>query len=235
MYYTILKNLSFRIGFDNISQPDLCASFIKTNEFLSIVLTEQSNSIGFPLALKSFLVLHSMLNVQQIKELNFLQILPQRPYEYVETALNIVLLILNHNDPDDIFDRFECERNDRRLLDYMTSEGKRSLRLAIIGSAKLISDLNEIIGNETKFYPTCTVKAYTVLGELNLETLPEDTLIDVIDQRTIGQIDEVNASIVHYAGNHLSKYFGTMSEANVVRTLTKLRELASPDGSDELR
>ncbi|KAG4069844.1 hypothetical protein HA402_009551 [Bradysia odoriphaga] len=53
--------------------------------------------------------------------------------------------------------------------------------------------------------------------------------------RTVDQIDDVKASIVQYAGNHLSKFFGTMSEANVMRLLTKLREMASPDGSDELR
>lgn len=203
---------------------------------LSEFLTKQNNSIGFPLAIKSCLVLHSMINVHPIDELIFLQNLPHRPYEYVDVALNIILLVLNHTScPDSVSERFECERNERQLLDYLTIAEKRSLQHSIIGSQQLISDLSEIIEDETKFYPFCTVKAYTILSELNLEAISEEELIDMIDKRTVDQIDEVKASIVKYAGNHLNKYFGTMSEANVIRTLEKLREMAAPDGSDELR
>lgn len=203
---------------------------------LSEFLTEQNNSIGFPLAIKSCLVLHSMINVHPIEELMFLQNLPHRPYEYVDITLNIILLVLNHTTcPDSISERFECERNERQLLDYLTMAEKRSLQRSIIGSQQLISDLSEIIEDETKFYPFCTVKAYTILSELNLDAVSEEELIDMIEKRTIDQIDEVKASIVKYAGNHLNKYFGAMSEANVIRTLEKLREMAAPDGSDELR
>ena len=74
-----------------------------------------------------------------------------------------------------------------------------------------------------------------MLSYMNLHTVPEDDLIDLIEVRTVDQIDEVKASIVKYAGNHLSEFIATMSEANVMRLLTKLREMASPDGSDELR
>lgn len=178
-----------------------------------------------------------MINVNQIEGLNFLQNLPQRPYEYVDAALNIILLVLNHTCPDNIFDRFECDSNERQFLDFLTIEEKRSLQHAIIESRHLFSVLNEIIADETKFYPFCTVKAYTILSELNLDTVLEDELIDMIERRTVDQIDEVKASIVKYAGNigHLNKYFGTMSEANVIRTLRKLREMAAPNGSDELR
>lgn len=176
-----------------------------------------------------------MLNVNRIEKLDFLQNLSQRLYEYVDAVLNIVLLVLHHTDPDTIFDRFECERNERQFLDYLTIEQKRSLQQSLIGSEELIAELNQIIENPSKFYPFCTVKAYTVLSELNLDSVSENELIDAIEKRTINQIDEVKASIVKYTGSHLSKFFEAMSEANIVSTLTKLREMASPDGNDELR
>lgn len=231
------KNKLFRIGSTNVTRPDLSALFINVSGFTSKFLTEENNSIGFPLAIKSSLVLNSMINVHAIEGLMFLHNLPHRPYEYVDASLNIMLLVLNHTtDPDYIFERFECDRNERQLLDYLTSEEKRLLQHSIVvGSQQIISDLNEIIENETKFYPFCTVKAYTILSDLNLDTVLEDELIDMIEKRTVDQIDEVNASIVKYVGNHLKTYFGTMSEANAIRILTKLREMAAPDGSDELR
>lgn len=177
-----------------------------------------------------------MINVHQIESLIFVRNLPQRSYEYVDAALNIILLVLNHTSPDDIFDRFECDSNERQLLDYLTIEQQRSLQNAIVRSQPLIGDLNGIIEDETKFYPFCTVKAYTVLSEMQMmDAVSEDDLIGMVEGRTVDQIDEVKASIVKYAGNHLNKYFGAMSEANVIRTLTKLREMADPDGSDELR
>lgn len=225
----------FRIGSENVSESRLGASFITLTGFLSRVLTEQNNSIGFPLAIKSCIVLHSMINVHMIKDLILLQNLPQRPYEYVDTALNIILLILNHTRPEIIFDRFECDRNERQFLEYLTIDEKRSLQQSIIGSQQLVLDLNEIIDDVKKFYPFATVKAYTILSELNVDAISEEELIEMVERRTVDQIDEVKASIVKYAGNHLTKYFGNMSEANVIRTLTKLREMAADHGSDELR
>ncbi|XP_037051446.1 thyroid adenoma-associated protein homolog [Bradysia coprophila] len=236
VYVDSIIEILRRIGSSKVSETDLSASLVKVTGFLSTVLSEhQNNSIGFPLALKSCLVLHSMINIHQIHQLSFVQNLFQRPYEYVEAALNIILLVLNHTGPDNIFDRFECDRNERQFLDYLTIGQQESLRHSIIGAEQLISELNRIIDDETTFYPFCTVKAYTVLGDLNLHTVSEDDLLDLIEIRTVDQIDDVKASIVQYAGNHLSKFFGTMSEASVMRLLTKLREMASPDGSDELR
>lgn len=230
-----MKKKTFRIGSKNVFYSELSASFNTISGFLSKLLTEQNNSIGFPLAIKSCLVLHLMINVRQIECLSFLQNLPQRPYEYVDAALNIILLVLNHTCPDNISDRFECDSNERLFLDFLSIDEKGSLQQAIIRSHDLFSILNEIIEDETKFYPFCTVKAFTILSELDLDTVLEGELIDMVERRTVDQIDEVKASIVKYAGNHLNKYFGTMNEANVIRTLTKLREMSAPDGSDELR
>lgn len=218
-----------------VPKIDLSASLIEIDEFISKFLTENSNSIGFPLALKSCLVLHLMTNVQQICELNFLRNLSQRPYEYVDTVLNIFLLVLNHARTEPVVDRFECDRNECQFMDYLTVEEKRSLRHTIIESNELVRQLSAIIDDQPKFYPFCTVKAYTVLSEVKLDAVSPDELIDAIERRTVDQIDEVKASIVAYAGNHLHKCFGTMSEPNLVRLLTKFREMASPDGIDELR
>lgn len=226
----------YRIGSSKISETNLSDSFIKTSEFLSTILcAHPHNFIGFPLALKSCLVLYLMINVHQIQQLNFIQNLSQRPYEYVDSVLNIILLLLDNSCPNDTFDRFECDRNERQFLDYLTTDQRQSLRHLIVDAEQLTSELNRIIDDETTFYPFCTVKAYTVLSYMNLHAVPEDDLIDLIEVRTVDQIDEVKASIVKYAGNHLSKFIATMSEANVMRLLTKLREMASPDGSDELR
>lgn len=229
------RKTRFRIGSENVSESKLGGSFITITGFLAKVLTKQSNSIGFPLAIKSCIVLHSMMTIHRIEDLILFKNLPQRPYEYVDTALNIILLVLNQACPEDIFDRFECDRNERQFLEYLTIDEKRSLHQSVIGSQQLISELNEIIDNETKFYPFCTVKAYTILSELNLDAVSEAELIEMVEGRTVDQIDEVKASIVKYAGNHLNKYFGTMTEENVIRTLAKLREMAAAVGSDELR
>lgn len=227
----------FRIGSIKIPETDLGASFVNITDVLSttVFCEHPKNFIGFPLALKSCLVLHLMINMHEIHQLNFVQNLSQRPYEYVDAALNVILLLLNNSCPDAIFDRFECDRNERHLLDYLTTEQQQLLRHSIVDAKDLVAELSRIIDDEATFYPFCTVKAYTLLSDLNLHTVPEDDLIELIEMRTVDQIDEVKASIVKYAGNHLSKFIGTMSETNVMRMLTKLREMASPDGSDELR
>lgn len=196
---------------------------------------EQNNTIGFPLAIKSCLVLLSMINIHQIESLSFLENLPQRKYEYVDAALNIILLVLHHDCLDIILDRFECERNELHFVNFLSIQEKRYFKQSIIQSELLISYLNEIIDDETKFYPFCTVKAYTILSELTLIATSEEELIEMIEKKTIDQIDEVKTSIVKYVGNHLDKNFATMTDENIIRILTKLREMAAADGTDELR
>lgn len=187
------------------------------------------------MAIKSCLVLLSMINVRQIENLKFLQDLPQRQYEYVDATLNIILLVLHHDCLDIILDRFECDRNELYFVNYLTIQEKRSLKQSIIQSQHLISYLNEIINDETKFYPFCTVKAYTILSEVSVTITSDEELIGMLEKRTNDQIDEVKTSIVKYVGNHLNEYFATMSDENIIRILTKLREMASADGTDELR
>ncbi|KAJ6646380.1 Thyroid adenoma-associated protein like [Pseudolycoriella hygida] len=220
-----------KVSDENIFINERSASFNIINEFICSTFTNSHNAIGFPLALKSCLVLHLIMNVSNIESLNFLQDLPLKPYEYVDAALTIILLVLHHTSPEIIFERFECDRNELQFLEHLPFHIKQSFRQAIIRSQQLISHLNGIIDDEAKFYPFCTVKAYNVLSELNLSAMSDGELTEVIERRTVDQIDEVKASIVTYASNHL----GTMSEENVVRILRKLRELAAPDGSEELR
>lgn len=180
-------------------------------------------------------MLLSMINIHQIESLSFLENLPQRKYEYVDAALNIILLVLHHDCLDIILDRFECERNELHFVNFLSIQEKRYFKQSIIQSELLISYLNEIIDDETKFYPFCTVKAYTILSELTLIATSEEELIEMIEKKTIDQIDEVKTSIVKYVGNHLDKNFATMTDENIIRILTKLREMAAADGTDELR
>lgn len=83
-------------------------------------------------------------------------------------------------------------------------------------------------------------------SDCNLDFDDNTKLLLAVESSPVRAIDtymtslsENDTEIIDYGlkwqltGNHLYKYFRAMREVNVIRTLTKLREMDSPDGSTQ--
>jgi hypothetical protein len=133
---------------------------------VSIEAVLQTQIVGVPQLLKKLAILkfitYSILNKSKlIDELLASQSILSYSYEYVETILNMTLLILDYNDVK--ANANDMEISDPELFHVRTlfdDDALASLKVQLLDSKNLPILMKEII--EKNIYHFCTIKAYTI-------------------------------------------------------------------------
>lgn len=119
----------------------------------------QSNLIGVPDILPPIAVLRSILNKVSFR----ISLKSSDEIEYVNTILNILILIFSDDDESELYDYFEISFNEIRFVNiFLNNESKQMHRLNLLKNIEFTTMLCEIASNSANF--NLSIKAMTIIS-----------------------------------------------------------------------
>lgn len=217
---------------------------VDLNNKLNSILFEntETNAIGFPTAVKSCVLLHLLISIHfypnRIEQLDqeFLLYrtgIVNQPYEYIETVLDIVQLIVNEKEPiEDDTDSSTCENN---FLSVLSTSQKATISLTIKTSMQLYAELNQIVSMD-RFYPFITIRSYTILSKLNVMIGEHSNkqLLELINKAD-PQPDNLRNAMYKLISVQLTESTIEWDEQFVDKLFESLKKISEPDNLDNLR
>lgn len=238
--------LVFRLGCTTTKatksrQSDLLRNL---NDQLNEILSNSNwNLIGRAQAIKSCIILKLMMtkhffgdaitNVDNPEKFLLYQAFDENEFEYKDTVLNTILLVLGENDATDADD--DDEPNYAYMeLDFVRTLGAAQLTKIttnLCGSNALRDSLHKII-NAIDPHQIHIVKAYTILSKLTLKCCPEKLLTLLRFMST--EPDDFKNAILKYVNSYLTT--NTKPSCELVAELIRhLRSAANGQHLDKLR
>lgn len=159
------------------------------------------------------------------------------PFEYCETILDIILLIVtNTNDSNHIEDDTDCGELEKHFLNVLSKSQIETISLNLQTSIQLRSELNKIV-LMNQFYPFITIKAYTILSKLNVMMVNQTTeylleLIKEADPKTDNLKNAMYKLISVYLNQSTTINW---DDAFMDKLFESLKKISEPDNLDNLR
>lgn len=217
---------SIKLLFDSptnlIGKTDLVKSFILLDLYNSVIFQDKNQILNG----KSSFILYQPFN--------------KHSYEYSETIMNLILLIINFEDRENISQEFECSKIEIDFVEYLENDLRFDIKNMLIDHEVVGDSILSIISNQSSYF-TCIVQAFTVLSYfpsvLEKKYLVEHSSnygpIDKLLKLAENQPDQLRTAIFKCVSSFLVKT--KLLKINSESDLGFLYEIASPDNSDELR
>lgn len=184
---------------DNDVTQTLCSLHDKLRNIVASN-TNDNNQIGHPQAIKSCVLLKLLLvvrcNAELITSTNIKQnensfllycsFDDHHSYEYIETVLNVMILVLADNgELYDEEDDYEFTSSELDFLQILSNEHSQAISTYIQNSNEIKLTLDKLV-NDVRFYPMHTIKAYIILSKLSpaYKTVDElETLLSLTNNK----------------------------------------------------
>lgn len=206
-----------------IGRTDLVKSYILLDLYNSVIFQDKNLILNQ----KSNFILYQSFN--------------KHSYEYSETIMNLILLIINFENRENISQEFECSKIEIDFVEFLETDLRNEIKKLLIDHEVVGDSILAIIANPSNYF-TCTVQAFTLLSYspnvLENKYLGDGSSsnygpIDKLLKLAESQPDQLRTAIFKCVSSFLLKT--KLLKMNNESDLGFLFEMASPDNSDELR